>query len=434
MSHHQRSPSEEVSMTALAKPASESTIVGDGHHPLPAKDTSTRAWLVVVGGLLIYFPTFGFLNAFGTFQTFYVQDLLAGTSSSKIAWIGSLQIFLLFIGGLVVGPLYDKVGATKLLVPGSVVYVVALMLTSVCKKYYQLILAQGILFGCANALLFYPTIAAINQWFDRRRGIALGLAVSGSSLGGIFWTEIIQLMLDHIGFGWTVRACGFISLAFLVPSCVLIITRPPEPGESKDMQLDFKAIFTDAKYLLFSVGMLLVLWGMFIPFFYLPSYGETYGMSVTGANNLLAYMNAGSFVGRVLTGLMADRLGRFNIISLAALSCGILLFCLHKITTSGAIIAFSTLYGICSGGLISLQSACIGQITPDHSIIGVKIGLMMGFCSVGGLTGSPIAGALLSADHQKWYGFIDFCGSILMGGAVVTILSRYVAAPREWKF
>lgn len=52
-----------------------------------------------------------------------------------------------------VGPLYDKVGATKLLVPGSVVYVVALMLTSVCKKYYQLILAQGILFGCANALL-----------------------------------------------------------------------------------------------------------------------------------------------------------------------------------------------------------------------------------------------------------------------------------------
>lgn len=69
--------------------------------------------------------------------------------------------------------------------------------------------------------------------------------------------------------------------------------------------------------------------------------------------------------------------------SLAALSCGILLFCLHKITTSGAIIAFSTLYGICSGGLISLQSACIGQITPDHSIIGVKIGLMMGFCSVG---------------------------------------------------
>ncbi|OJJ96895.1 hypothetical protein ASPACDRAFT_34002 [Aspergillus aculeatus ATCC 16872] len=427
-------PHDEVSMTNLSKTASGMVAEGHEGRPIPTRDTSTRAWLVVVGGLLIYFPTFGFLNAFGTFQAYYERHLLAGTSSSDIAWIGSLQIFLLFIGGLVVGPLYDKVGATKLLVPGTVVYVVSLMLTSVCKKYYQLILAQGILFGCANALLFYPTIAAINQWFDRRRGLALGLAVSGSSLGGIFWTEVIQHMLDHIGFGWTVRASGFISLAFLIPSCVLIVTRPPEPDEHQQMQLDFKAILSDATYLLFSVGMLLVLWGMFIPFFYLPSYGESYGMSATDANNLLAYMNAGSFAGRVLTGILADRIGRFNVISIAALCCGILLFCLHKITTPASIIAFSVLYGVCSGGLISLQSACIGQITPDHRIIGVKIGLMMGFCSVGGLTGSPIAGALLSADHDKWYGFIDFCGSILMGGAAVTSVSRIMAAPKEWKF
>ncbi|OKL60042.1 hypothetical protein UA08_04976 [Talaromyces atroroseus] len=397
--------------------------------PIPSKDTSTRAWLIVAGGLLIYFPTFGFLNAFGTFQTYYEQDLLAGTSSSKIAWIGSLQIFLLFIGGLVVGPLYDKVGATRLLVPGAVIYVTSLMLTSVCKKYYQLILAQGIAFGCANALLFYPTIAAINQWFDKQRGIALGLAVSGSSLGGIFWTELISYMFKKIGFGWSVRACGFISLAFVIPSCFLIITRPPEPGESEDSKVDFKEILYNKTYILFSLGMLLVLWGMFIPFFYLPSYGESYGMSTAAANNLLAYMNAGSFLGRVFTGILSDRIGRFNMISLASLSCGILLFCLHRITAPGAIVAFSVLYGICSGGLISLQSACIGQITPAHNIIGVRIGLMMAFCSIGGLTGSPIAGALLTTDHGKWYGFIDFCAFILTGGAVVTIVSRLANMP-----
>jgi MFS family permease len=181
------------------------------------------------------------------------------------------------------------------------------------------------------------------------------------------------------------------------------------------MQLDFKTILSDITYLLFSFGMLLVLWGMFIPFFFLPLYAASYGMSATEANNLLAYMNAGSFGGRVLTGHLSDRIGRlvfsslfvyssisfaspqtnpryrrFNMISLAALSCGILLYCLYVITTPGAIIVFSTLYGIFSGGLISLQSPCIGQITPDHSIIGVKIGLMMELCSAGYVTLSSI--------------------------------------------
>lgn len=90
----------------------------------------------------------------------------------------------------------------------------------------------------------------------------------------------------------------------------MIISRPLEPGEDKKPQLNFKEILSDSKYLLFSLGMLLVLWGMFIPFFYLPSYGESYGMSTAGANNLLAYMNAGSFVGRVLTGTLSDQIGR----------------------------------------------------------------------------------------------------------------------------
>ncbi|KAB8068905.1 major facilitator superfamily domain-containing protein [Aspergillus leporis] len=369
--------------TPIDKPASLVIAESQDGQRSPAKDSSVRAWLVVVGGVLIYFPTFGFPNAFGTFQTYYEEELLVGTSSSTIAWIGSLQIFLLFLGGLVVSPLYDKVGATRLLVPGTLVYVVSLMLTSLCKKYYQLILAQGVMFGCANALLFYPTIAALNQWFDKK---------TRSS------------------------------------------TRPSEPGEHTDMQLDFKTILSDITYLLFSFGMLLVLWGMFIPFFFLPLYAASYGMSATEANNLLAYMNAGSFGGRVLTGHLSDRIGRFNMISLAALSCGILLYCLYVITTPGAIIVFSTLYGIFSGGLISLQSPCIGQITPDHSIIGVKIGLMMELCSAGGLTGSPIAGALLTANHGQWYGFIDFCASILTGGAVVTIASRIVASPKHWRF
>lgn len=57
--------------------------------------------------------------------------------------------------------------------------------------------------------------------------------------------------------------------------------------------------------------------------------------------------------------------------------------CLHAIQTAAGIMVFSVLYGFFSGGLISLQSACVAQITPDVNMIGVKIGLLMATCSFG---------------------------------------------------
>jgi hypothetical protein len=66
-----------------------------------------------------------------------------------------------------------------------------------------------------------------------------------------------------------------------------------------------------------------------------------------------------------------------------AVICGILLFFLYAMKSYGSIIAFAVLYGFFSGGLISLQPACVAQITPDTRIIGLKIGLMMVICALG---------------------------------------------------
>jgi len=62
---------------------------------------------------------------------------------------------------------------------------------------------------------------------------------------------------------------------------------------------------------------------------------------------------------------------------------GIVLVCLLAIKVKATIIVFVVLYGLFSGGLISLQPACVGQITSDISMIGVRIGVMMAVCSVG---------------------------------------------------
>ena len=288
----------------------------------------------------------------------------------------------------------------------------------------------------------------------------MGIVVAGSSVGGICWPFMLERLFGQIGFASTVRAAGFICLALLIPPCLLVKPRlPPRKGVKVSFRT-VKEIFTDRTYIILTAAMFFVFWGMFIPFYYLPSYGLAHGMSLAMANNLLAILNAGSFVGRLVSGLMADRFGRsaypalprgleliagrFNITFICALCAGIVLMCLHAIQSAAGIIIFSILYGFFSGGLISLQTACVAQITPDMHMIGVKIGLMMAICSFGYvldvvlmrrlvwlilfscrvLTGSPIGGALINASNGGYGALINFSGIILLFGAFLTLCAR----------
>jgi hypothetical protein len=62
---------------------------------------------------------------------------------------------------------------------------------------------------------------------------------------------------------------------------------------------------------------------------------------------------------------------------------GVILFLVNAMYNKAGIIVFATLYGVFSGGLISLPAACVSQITPDIKIIGLKVGMMMSICSLG---------------------------------------------------
>lgn len=366
----------------------------------------------------------GLLNSFGTFQVYYKQNYLSDISEGTISWIGSIQLFLLFIGGMVFGPIFDKKGSKVLFWPGTFIYVLSLMFTSVCTKYYQFILAQGILYGVADAMLFYPTISTMSHWFNRRRGLAMGIVVAGSSIGGIAWPLILNRLFQTVGFGWALRIVGFICLALLVPSCFLVVPRVPPQKQDTISGPEVAAMFKDVPFMAFVFGMFFVMWGMFIPMYYLPFYGLEHGMSGTMSNNLIAILNAGSLVGRVISGVLADKYGRFNMAIACSVCSGIVLLCLHVLTTHPQIIAFSVLYGFFSGGLISLQSACIAQITPKIQMTGIRIGMMMSISSFGVLTGSPIGGALMSVDGGAFYGLIDFSGVILLTGAALVIFAR----------
>lgn len=88
--------------------------------------------------------------------------------------------------GAFVGPVYDRGHLRALLLSGSFMIVFGHMMLSLCKEYWQVLLAQGFVVGIGGGCLYVPSIAILPTYFTSRIGLAIGLAASGSSMGGVF--------------------------------------------------------------------------------------------------------------------------------------------------------------------------------------------------------------------------------------------------------
>ncbi|KAI0350162.1 MFS general substrate transporter [Trametes cingulata] len=385
-------------------------------------DGGVRAWLTVLGAFLALFCTFGQLNSFGTFQTWYAEHQLHGLPPSTIAWIGSLQLWIFFFSGGFVGLAFDAYGPRIIMIPGSFVLVFSTMMTSLASQYYQFILAQGILFGLGVGMMFYPSLSAISTHFDKYRGTAVGIAIAGSGVGGVVYPVLFQQLFERVGFGWAVRISGFISLA---ACCVAVatVTSTRPPGQQKASVLNY-ALLRDVPFVLVVAGSILICLGLFIPFFYIADYAKDNGISATTIFYILSAMNGGGTLGRLAPPLLSDAVGRFNVMVPCAFLMGLsaLVFWIFA-KSLVAIVLFAIVYGFFSGAFIALLIPCVAQIS-DRKEVGTKIGMLYSIISFAALAGGPAAGALLRAGHGSYTGMIVLCGVSNVAGSLFMLWAR----------
>ncbi|KAI1789938.1 MFS general substrate transporter [Ganoderma leucocontextum] len=383
--------------------------------PPVCPDGGWKAWLTVGGAFAGLFCTFGQLNAFGTFQTWYAEHQLHDLPPSTIAWIGSLQLWIFFFSGGFVGRLFDAHGPRVIMIPGTVMLVLSVMMTSLSTRFYQYILAQGVLFGVGVGMIFYPSLSAISTHFSKRRGTAVGIAFAGSGVGGVVYPIMFQRLFVEVGFPWAVRISGFISLACCAVAIATVTSRR-EPVRHQAPWIDGK-IFQDVPFMLAVAGSVFVCLGM------------TTGISATTAFYVLSAMNGGGIVGRLAPPLVSDFIGPFNIIVPCAFLLGLspLVFWIFA-KSLVAILLFAILYGFLSGGFIAILIPCVAQISEPNEI-GTRIGVLYSIVSFGALAGGPAAGALLKADHDSYAGLIALCGVANILGSFFMLWSRIRLAP-----
>ena len=440
-----------------------------GMAPADFPDGGREAWLVTFGGFLGLFCTFGLVNCVGTFQEYYVRVPLRDYDSSAVSWIPSTQVFfMIFFGAIVSSPyfhpllphththththmniyterkrerervergiyadisqwgrVFDVYGPRWLLLLGTASYIFGLMMTSLSTEYYQFFLSQAVVGAVGSSAVFNACMSSLVTWFLRRRAAAFGIMVAGSSLGGVVLPIMMTHLIRLIGFPWMMRTVAFVFLALLAVTNLTVRSRlPPRPRPF--VFSEYVSGFRQPAMALTVAGNFFFMLGMFLPFNYVLLQAGAAGMSPSLIPYLLPILNAVSILGRIIPGIIADKLGRYNVmIVVCAVSA---VFCLAvwiPIADTAGILVFTVIFGFSSGGFISLVPTLIAQIS-DIQQIGTRVGAAFAVQSVGALVGSPIGGAIVDAMDGDYLGLQLFCGCSMIVGVAFMVSARYV--------
>ncbi|KAI8633678.1 major facilitator superfamily domain-containing protein [Xylariaceae sp. FL1651] len=384
-----------------------------------------RGWLCLVGAFLCLFCSFGFLAAIGVFQATYQEGLLKDYSPSEISWIFAVQLALMWAPGPLFGRLIDTYGAAPVLYPCAILQVFALAITSLATKYYQIFLAQGLAFGIGSGGVFTVSFVCVGQWFERRRGLATGIASTGSSLGGVMFPVFLDRVMARVGLAGALRYTALLIGISLAASCFMVTARLPRKKWDPNVKWFDLNLFKQKQFAFYTIGSFFVMWGLWAPFDFVASMALSTGISPNLAFYLISIINATSIPGRILPPHLGDRIGHFNVVTVCAFLTGGSILALwlpfsYHSSTAGVVV-FSLVYGFVSGAFVCLLMPCVAK-AGTLDTLGQRFGTFQMVIAVSTLTGLPIMGAIL--DRQ---GDVDYSGLILFGGATCLLGSIFLA-------
>lgn len=393
------------------------------NEPGTPPDWSWPAAAQVLGGHLVVFLCWGFINSFGLFQTYYAAESSINASPSNIAWIGSLQIFLLMFVGAYSGSASESGYFRITTLLGSFLFIFGVFMTSICDKFWQLLLTHGICVGIGNGLLFIPTVSVVATYFSpRRKSLAIGIVLCGTGTGGIVIPEMISRLLPIIGFGWSVRAFGLIALVLCAVSQCLLRKRLP-PKEGKRI-LEFEAL-KDGLFVMFITGAFLNFLALYFGLTFVGTYARNIlGLSFTQSINLVLVVNGTGIPGRLFLMWLADQRQLRGVRPLTIylpvnLMTSVLLFSWIGVTNIGGLYVFAAFYGFFAGALQSLYNATLADLAVDPKKTGAQMGWGFTIDSFAMLIGNPIAGVLLQSGNGKYLSAQLFAAACMLGGFLV---------------
>jgi predicted MFS family arabinose efflux permease len=359
-------------------------------------------WRIVVVCFLL--ATFGWgLGFYG--QSVYVAELhrLRGWPASLIS--SGTTFFYLFGAALVafVSEAIKAFGPRNCLIAGTFAMAAAAVSIGQVTEPWQLYAANAVLaFGWAGTSLGIIT-NTLGLWFDKKRGMAISLALNGASFGGIVGVPLLVAAIGTFGFSGAMIASAVVMVALMVPVILIFVGRPPIDASAGTVaaadapsptQIRARA-FRDIGFLSVSIAFALVLFAQVGFIVHLISFLD----SVIGRERAalaVALLTAMAVVGRVLFSTVIDRLNQRLAAAISFVSQAAALAVIINVHNDVALIAACALFGFSVGNLITLP-ALIVQREFDPRSFGVLISQITAINQITYAFGPGVIGLLRDA-------------------------------------
>jgi len=350
---------------------------------IPIDETSLRydGWRIVIVCFLL--ATFGW--AFGFYgQSVYVAELhrLRGWPTSLIS---SGTTFFYLSGAVLVAFVSEAIrgyGPRNCMVAGIVTMALAAIAMGQVREPWQLYLANAFLaFGWAGTSLSMIT-NTLGLWFDRKRGMAISLALNGASFGGVAGVPLLVMAIGAFGFPNAMLTAALVMVVLMVPIVLIYVGQPPghasaNAGAAADAPSPIRIraqAFRDIGFLSVSTAFALVLFAQVGFIVHLIAFLD----SVIGRERAavaVALLTAMAVVGRVLFSFVIDRMNQRLASALSFASQAVALAIIINLRNDYALIAACALFGFSVGNVITLP-ALIVQREFDPRSFGVLISLI----------------------------------------------------------
>ena len=328
-------------------------------------------------------------------------------------------------GNLLIGRLVDRFGITLALSGAGVVIASSFALSAIASNI-AILSAVHLLLGLSTAVGFGPLMADISHWFVKRRGIAVAITASGNYLSGAIWPLLMSGILADGSWRQVYLILAVVSVIVIIPLSLLLRRKVPD-----DAQVQAEAAASlRTQSVGFSPRTLQILLGvagigccvaMSMPQVHIVAYcvGLGYGPAV-GAE-MLSMMLLGGVVSRVISGLVADRLGGVRSLLIGSVLQCIALFFYLPFVGMVSLYVVSTIFGLSQGGIVPSYALVVREYMPAREA-GARVGFVIMLTVLGMALGGWMSGWIYDLTGSYAWAFLNGIVWNFLNIAVMTLL------------
>ncbi len=352
---------------------------------------SRRAWVVVWATFVCLAVIFGVSYSFAAFFENFAKEFAA--QRADVSWIFGLCGLVYFVLGAGGGLLADRWGPRLVCMSGMAFIALGLFLTSLAQSLTTVYLSYGLLVGLGIAFVYTPSIASVQPWFNKRRGLASGIASSGVGAGTLILPLLVSHLLTEVDWRNALQLMS-VGVLFVGLAAGFLLERAPNLSGNPSGQLSgltLSAACKTASFKWLYAGTLLGAPVMFIPFAHISAAARDAGVPDAQAVGLVGLIGIGSLIGRFAIGWLADRLGRVKTLMLMQSLMGLSYLIWAGAQDPWTFALFALWFGLSYGSIVSLLPAICMDLFGGRAVSAI-IGTLYTGAALGNLLGPVLAG------------------------------------------